>query len=91
VLPNDPRADRATLTMLSGPEAGATFRVEDAHTTLGRSTRASIPIDEFSVSRMHARITREGDGRYVSPIAGERGEVTRRSDRHGARASLTRL
>jgi len=65
VLPNDPRADRATLTMLSGPEAGATFRVEDAHTTLGRSTRASIPIDEFSVSRMHARITREGDGRYV--------------------------
>jgi hypothetical protein len=27
----------------------------------------------------------------LSPIAGERGEVTRRSDRHGARASLTRL
>ena len=26
----------------------------------------------------------------VSPIAGERGEMTRRSDRHGARWSLTR-
>jgi diguanylate cyclase (GGDEF)-like protein len=65
VLPRDPHADRATLTMLSGPGTGATFRVESRHTTLGRSPRSSIPMDVDSVSRMHARITREGDGHYV--------------------------
>jgi two-component system cell cycle response regulator len=98
VLPNDPRPDRATLTLFSGPGAGATFRVTDAQTTLGRSNRASIPIDEISVSRIHARITREGDGRYgIEDLDSTNGTfvsgrrvVTREDLRSGDRIQLGR-
>jgi diguanylate cyclase (GGDEF)-like protein len=64
VLPDDPHPDRATLTVLSGPDAGATFSLDAAETTLGRSRHSSIPIDELSVSRNHARIVRDAEGRY---------------------------
>jgi diguanylate cyclase (GGDEF)-like protein len=64
VLPDDPHPDRATLTMLAGPDAGASFAVSTAEITLGRSRSSTIPIDELSVSRHHARILREGEGRY---------------------------
>jgi diguanylate cyclase (GGDEF)-like protein len=65
VLPSVPPPDRATLTVLAGPDPGASFTIEHAETVLGRSRQANIPIDELSISRLHARITRKADGRYL--------------------------
>jgi diguanylate cyclase (GGDEF)-like protein len=65
VLPVVARADRATLTMLGGPEVGATFALEGDETILGRGSTAAIVLDEPSVSRHHARIRRDDEGHYV--------------------------
>jgi diguanylate cyclase (GGDEF)-like protein len=57
--------DRATLTMISGPEVGAVFALESSEVVLGRGSEASLRIDEPSVSRSHARITFSGPGSYA--------------------------
>jgi two-component system cell cycle response regulator len=63
VLPSTSRADRATLTVLRGPGIGTTFRVE-REAVLGRGAKADILLDEPSVSREHARVSRDGEGDY---------------------------
>jgi diguanylate cyclase (GGDEF)-like protein len=65
VLPDVPRPDRATLTVLAGPDGGATFSMTETEITIGRSAHADVPINEASVSRHHAKIAVESEGRYV--------------------------
>jgi diguanylate cyclase (GGDEF)-like protein len=65
VLPDVPRPDRATLTVLAGPDGGASFSMKQLELVVGRSAQADIPLDEASVSRRHAKITREGEGHYM--------------------------
>jgi two-component system cell cycle response regulator len=57
--------DRATLTMLVGPEPGAVFPLTSGVTVLGRGTDATLRFDEPSVSRLHAKITCAGGDAYV--------------------------
>ena len=59
VLSTVVRADRGTLTVIAGPDAGATFTLEEAETILGRDPSANLVVDDPSVSRQHARITRD--------------------------------
>ncbi len=59
------RRDRATLMVLAGVGEGATFTLEHDVTVLGRGTNATIVVDDASVSRRHARITRSADGAYA--------------------------
>jgi two-component system cell cycle response regulator len=65
VLPLAVRADRATLTMIAGPEPGATFTLEADETILGRGSGSDYLLDDPSVSRKHVRITCGDDGHYV--------------------------
>lgn len=59
-MPANPR-----LIYLSGTAAGltpgATFPLTAPETIFGRSETCEIPIDSPTVSRHHARITRQGD------------------------------
>ena len=64
VLPTTSPADRATLTLLRGPGIGTTFRIELESVVLGRGANADIVLDEPSVSREHARVTRDPEGAY---------------------------
>jgi diguanylate cyclase (GGDEF)-like protein len=57
-------ADRATLTMLSGPAAGAIFPLGD-EILLGRDASATVRVDDPAVSRKHARVRREVAETYV--------------------------
>ena len=59
VLSTVVRADRGTLTVIAGPDAGATFTLEVNETILGRDPAANVVVDDPSVSRHHARITRD--------------------------------
>ncbi len=63
-------ADRAVLVQMSGAEAGRVHRVTEA-LTLGRSDECSIRFDDATLSRVHARISPEGDG-YVLADEGSR-------------------
>ena len=62
VSPLESGKNRATLTVVAGVDAGATFTIISAETRLGRGADAAIQADSESVSRSHARIVRsEGD------------------------------
>jgi len=57
--------DRATLTILSGVNAGQVFALDGTDHILGRGTEADVWIDDGGVSRRHARVSCGADGRYV--------------------------
>jgi two-component system cell cycle response regulator len=80
------RRERATLTMLAGPHAGATFPIEAEETVIGRSDAASVCIEEASISRMHARILRTGDGYAIEDLSSTNGTFV--SARRVIRAAL---
>ena len=49
------------LIVRRGPNAGSTFALDEASTTLGRDPRSNIFLDDVTVSRNHAVIERVGD------------------------------
>ena len=57
--------DRATLTVLSGMNAGQVFAMDGTDHVIGRGTEADVWVEDGGVSRRHARITCRADGRYV--------------------------
>jgi diguanylate cyclase (GGDEF)-like protein len=57
--------DRATLTLLTGVDAGQAFALDRQATVLGRDPSADIRFEDAAVSRHHARIWRSSDGRYT--------------------------
>jgi two-component system, cell cycle response regulator len=56
-----PAEKRGTLTVLMGPNIGATFELGSAATLLGRNPRAHVSIEDDGASRNHARILRLSD------------------------------
>jgi diguanylate cyclase (GGDEF)-like protein len=64
VVPLVPQADRSTLTVLSGIDAGRTFALGST-TVIGRDATADVVIDDEAVSRFHARITRLPDATFL--------------------------
>ncbi|MSP23720.1 MAG: GGDEF domain-containing protein [Myxococcales bacterium] len=52
--------DRAYLIVLAGAEVGKMFKLGDGTTTIGRSSRADICVEDDSISRMHVRLTMDG-------------------------------
>ncbi len=57
-------AQAATLVVRSGSQAGERFVLREVLTRLGRHPGSEISLDDITVSRRHAEITREGD-RYT--------------------------
>ena len=58
-----------SLVVRSGPQAGAAFALDVKLTRLGRHPDSEIMLDDITVSRRHADISREGD-HYVVRDAG---------------------
>jgi pSer/pThr/pTyr-binding forkhead associated (FHA) protein len=61
--------DTAVLIVRSGPQAGDRFALGDGTIRLGRHPDSEIMLDDITVSRRHASITRTADG-YVVTDAG---------------------
>lgn len=68
LIPAAPR-NRILLTVLTGPERGAVYRLPGDSGTLGRSEQADATIADPGLSRVHARILRMAEG-YVIEDAG---------------------
>ncbi|MBI2375559.1 MAG: FHA domain-containing protein [Deltaproteobacteria bacterium] len=63
---DQPRPARARLVLLTGPEAGRTYRIGDEHeAVIGRGPSAQIQIQVPAVSRRHAIIKRVAPREYV--------------------------
>jgi diguanylate cyclase (GGDEF)-like protein len=63
-VPTSGNKDRATLTILSGMNAGQVFALDGTEHVIGRGTEADLWVEDGGVSRRHARIACRGDGRY---------------------------
>jgi two-component system, cell cycle response regulator len=64
IPPTKDDRDRASLTLLTGPDAGQVFAL-DAETIIGRDFSAHVRIEDPSISRSHARIVRQPNGAYL--------------------------
>jgi pSer/pThr/pTyr-binding forkhead associated (FHA) protein len=58
----------AMLIVLSGPSRGARFLLNTSLTTIGRSPENDVFLDDVTVSRKHAEISKTGDGYQVKDL-----------------------
>ena len=56
-----PKETVATLTMVRGPQIGTVFNLEKDLISIGRNPKCDIFLDDMTVSRDHAEISRHGD------------------------------
>ncbi|HEY8075604.1 MAG TPA: FHA domain-containing protein, partial [Labilithrix sp.] len=54
-VPAEAGKDRATLTVLSGMNAGQVFALDGTDHVIGRGTEADVWVEDGGVSRRHAR------------------------------------
>jgi diguanylate cyclase (GGDEF)-like protein len=64
VVPASGNKDRATLTIISGINAGQVFALDGTDHVIGRGTEADLWLEDGGVSRRHAKISCRSDGRY---------------------------
>lgn len=64
VAPTSGDKDRATLTIISGINAGQVFALDGTEHVIGRGTEADLWLEDGGVSRRHAKIYCRSDGRY---------------------------
>jgi diguanylate cyclase (GGDEF)-like protein len=64
-VPASVNQDRATLTILTGLNAGQMLALDSAEHVIGRGTDAELWLEDPAISRAHARITRGPDGHFV--------------------------
>jgi diguanylate cyclase (GGDEF)-like protein len=65
--------DRALLLRMDGLHAGSVIAIERLPFTIGRHPTNVLRIDEESISRFHARITRENDGFVLEDLESRNG------------------
>lgn len=56
------------LTIIKGPQTGNVFELEGAETTLGRDPANAIFLNDMTVSRSHAKITRGAAGTVIEDL-----------------------
>jgi threonine synthase len=64
---------KALLKGLSGSCVGEAFSVTDDRSILGRSSDAAVRLVHASVSRLHARVLRDGERYYLEDVGSSRG------------------
>jgi len=70
--------EAACLVMIAGPELGRKFNLAANRVVLGRSAQCDFAVEEESVSRSHAEITRTSAGYRIRDLGSTNG--TRRND-----------
>ncbi len=78
--------DRPSLTMLSGPNAGCVYSLDQSEVLIGRDNDAYVHIDDPSVSRRHARVVRRGVQLFLEDLGSTNGTFAA-----GRRVALTEL
>lgn len=63
------------LYMIRGPMQGHAFDLKDQATSVGRAVENDIQIDDPSVSRYHAKITRQGDDLFIEDLKSQNGTL----------------
>ncbi len=64
-VPTSVKPDRATLTVLTGLNAGQILALDTLEHVLGRGTDADLWLEDPAISRKHACVARRPDGRFT--------------------------
>jgi two-component system, cell cycle response regulator len=86
--------DRAYLIVLAGVDVGKMFKLEEGETTVGRSHKANIHLDDDSISRLHIKISLETAAVSVEDLGSSNGtlvngeRITKRSLQDGDKIRL---
>jgi two-component system cell cycle response regulator len=67
--------DRAYLVVLAGTEVGKMYKLGSGETTLGRSHRADVRIDDDSISRLHAKVIVDGQDILIEDLGSSNGTL----------------
>ena len=67
LMKND-RTPVPTLSIIKGPQTGNTFELEGAETSVGRDPANGIFLNDMTVSRAHARISRTARGTLIEDL-----------------------
>ena len=84
------------LVVRSGPDAGSSYRLEHAKTTIGRHPDSDVFLDDITVSRRHAQIEHDDDGYFVRDAGSLNGTYVNRKRvddarlRHGDEVQIGR-
>jgi two-component system, cell cycle response regulator len=65
--------DQAYLIVMSGPHVGKMFKVDKDETTIGRSTKADMYVNDVGISRRHARLIIWGEDVFVEDLESANG------------------
>ena len=63
----------AKLEVISGLNTGETYKLADRETLVGRHPECQIVLRDSTVSRRHARITRDPEGYFVDDVGSQHG------------------
>jgi len=63
----------AKIEILSGLNSGESFEVKGRETLVGRHPHCQITLRDSTISRRHARITKDGDHFYVDDVGSQHG------------------
>jgi two-component system, cell cycle response regulator len=79
--------ERALLLRMDGVQAGSVIAVDQLPCTIGRHPTNTLRIDEESISRFHARISRDEEGFFVEDLESRNGTFVggERNRRHRLR------
>jgi two-component system cell cycle response regulator len=80
-------SNRAVFTQMTGLEAGRVCGLEGADVTFGRAPSCTHAFDEASLSRVHARVVRDGDAYVILDAQSRNGVFV--NDERALRASLS--
>src|SRR5262249_52758426 len=69
-VPAKVTVDRATVTIITGLNAGQVFALDGFEHVIGRGTEADVWVEDATISRRHARIVRRPDGRFYAEDLG---------------------
>ncbi len=60
-----PEPEKTAVLVLESADPQVEFQLKAARMTIGRTNQNDLPIDDSTLSRYHARITRRDDGEFV--------------------------
>ena len=66
------------LVVRHGPDAGSSYRLEEAVTAIGRHPDSDIFLDDITVSRLHVVVERDGDGYRLRDVGSLNGTYVNR-------------
>jgi two-component system cell cycle response regulator len=66
-------SERALLLRMDGMHAGSVIAIDQLPFTVGRHPTNALRVDEESISRFHARISRDADGFFVEDLGSRNG------------------